>query len=289
MTSLVAKNELFKNFAWGDQTYSEYLRHIMSIPLLEREEEITLVRRYQDAGDMDALKKLILAHLRLVIPVADKFYTYGFDKKDLVQEGNIGLMEAIKSFDLSKKVRLATYAVFAIKSRIAEYVVRNWSLIKIASTHAQRKLFFNVKSLFETDAQGDLVSEKKVAKTLAVREEDVSAMRERYAQFRVLREGGDGDLGVAQDETVGVEDQIIARERERILHPCLARGLTALTERERSIIQRRYLTEPKTPFRELADELGVSIEGVRKMEARALTTLKQYLAPGMKILGLGTE
>ena len=286
MTSLVAKNNLFQKFSWEDQTYSEYVREIMRIPLLGAAEEVALVQRYQKTGDMDALKKLILSHLRLVIPVAKKFYSYGFDRKDLVQEGNIGLMMAIKRFDLGRKVRLAAYAVRVIKSHVADYVLRNWSMIKIASTQAQRKLFFHISSLFESDNQGKLLPEKAVAEKLAVREEDVAAMRRRYTQFQTLREDGDFDLNAAQDEAMGVEEQMIAREQEKVLRPGLERGLAALSERERAIINRRYLQESKTPFRELAQELGLSIEGVRKIECRALEKIKTHLAPGMKTLGM---
>ena len=172
MTSLIANNELF-SLDISERSYKAYIAQINNIPLLSKEQEISLFNRYKNNNDLSAVKELVLSHLRMVVPIASKYYGYGLDKKDLIQEGNIGLLKSIKSFDLKKNVRLATYAIFHIKNEINQFIIKNWSVIKVVSTVAQRTLFFNMKSLFSTNSDGKLLSASEISAKFNVSEKDV--------------------------------------------------------------------------------------------------------------------
>jgi RNA polymerase sigma-32 factor len=265
-----------------------YIQAVSRFPLLSAEEEVALGRRLRDHNDLQAAQRMILSHLRLVVSIARQYSGYGLPQADLIQEGNIGLMKAVRRFDPERGVRLVSFAVHWIKAEIHEYVLRNWRLVKIATTKAQRKLFFGLRSLkpgFGSLSQRETL---EVARQLGVRPEDVSEMEMRLAgQDISLEPAGDEEepwaspIAYLADESAEPAQQLEAREQERLSTDGLRHALDSLDERSRRIIQARWLQgdQPVATLHELADELGISAERVRQIEARALQKLRFSLAP----------
>ena len=266
-----------------------YVQAVNAIPMLTPERETALGRRLKDGNDLTAARDMVLSHLRLVVSVARNYMGYGLPQADLIQEGNIGLMKAVKRFDPERGVRLASFAIHWIKAEIHEYILRNWRMVKIATTKAQRKLFFNLRSLKTSTATLTPKEITQVAKTLNVKESDVVEMEKRI-------QGGDVALDPSTDENEdfvspiayladGSEgpSEIYEREQSETLQTRgLASALQGLDERSRRIIQARWLAEsdPKT-LHELADEFGVSAERIRQIEAKAMQKMrKQLVAAG---------
>jgi len=263
-----------------------YVQAVHAIPMLTPEREIELGRRLKQDNDLLAARDMVLSHLRLVVSVARNYMGYGLPQADLIQEGNVGLMKAVKRFDPERGVRLASFAIHWIKAEIHEYILRNWRLVKIATTKAQRKLFFNLRSMKTSTATLSPTEVKQVAKTLNVKESDVVEMEQRLQGSDIPLEPSpdEGDEGVGPiaylaDSAEGPADAFARDQSERLQTEGLARALGSLDERSQRIIRARWLTEsdPKT-LHELADEFGISAERIRQIEAKAMQKMKKELA-----------
>ena len=253
-----------------------YIQAANRVPMLTEAEEMDLARRFHDHEDLEAARKLVLSHLRLVIAVARGYLGYGLPHADLIQEGNIGLMKAVKRFDPDRGVRLVSFAMHWIKAEIHEYVVKNWRLVKIATTKAQRKLFFNLRSMKQD--MGTLGPEEVVEMETRLSGGDVALdpqvedEEERYAPIAWL----------AADESSEPTARIAQREYDTLQSEGLQTALAGLDERSRTIVQRRWLVEEgedAATLHELAAEFGVSAERVRQIEAKALQKMKALLTP----------
>ena len=266
-----------------------YISAVNRLPMLTAEEESSLARRLRDASDLDAARDLVMSHLRLVVSIARQYLGYGLPHADLIQEGNIGLMKAVKRFDPDRGVRLVSFAIHWIKAEIHEYILKNWRLVKVATTKAQRKLFFNLRS-HKPDAH-TLSPEAvdAIAKELNVRSQDVVEMETRMGGADVALEPGvdDGDddfapiayLAAPRSEPTQLLE---ARQYDRLQGEGIAKALDGLDARSRRIIEARWLTDESEggakTLHELADEFGVSAERIRQIEAKALKTMKGALA-----------
>jgi RNA polymerase sigma-32 factor len=265
-----------------------YIQAASAIPMLTQEREQELGRRLKQQNDLTAARDLVLSHLRLVVSVARNYMGYGLPQSDLVQEGNIGLMKAVKRFDPERGVRLASFAIHWIKAEIHEYILRNWRMVKIATTKAQRKLFFNLRSMKPTMAALTRKEIKQVAKALNVKESEVVEMEQRLMGGDVALEAGPDEsaddnivtpITYLADSSEGPADAYERVQGESLKAEGLVRALESLDERSRRIIRARWLAEadPKT-LHELADEFGVSAERIRQIEAKAMQKMKKELA-----------
>ena len=263
-----------------------YIQAVNAIPMLTAERETDLGRRLKSEGDVTAARDLVLSHLRLVVSVARNYMGYNLPQADLVQEGNIGLMKAVKRFDPERGVRLASFAIHWIKAEIHEYILRNWRLVKVATTKAQRKLFFNLRSMKKSTAALSPAEVKQVAKTLNVKESDVVEMEMRLQGQDISLEPSpdDGDESLTPIAYLAEPGEGPAEEHERgqsegLQSQGLKSALASLDERSQRIIRARWLAEsdPKT-LHELADEFGVSAERIRQIEAKAMQKMKVLLA-----------
>jgi len=264
-----------------------YVQAVNAIPMLTVEREVELGRRLKEANDLTAARDLVLSHLRLVVAVARNYMGYGLPQADLVQEGNLGLMKAVKRFDPERGVRLASFAIHWIKAEIHEYILRNWRMVKIATTKAQRKLFFNLRSMKTSTATLTPNEVAAVAKTLNVKESDVVEMEKRLQGGDIALDPApeDGEeiatpIAYLADSAEGPAEELERTQGERLKSEGLAKALAGLDDRSRRIITARWLTEsePKT-LHELADEFGVSAERIRQIEAKAMQKMKTHLAP----------
>jgi len=260
-----------------------YVQTVNRLPMLTAEQELDLARRYHREGDLEAARQLVLSHLRLVVAVARGYLGYGLPHADLIQEGNIGLMKAVKRFDPSRGVRLVSFALHWIRAEIHEYILRNWRLVKVATTKAQRKLFFNLRSLKKGLAPLTSAEVKHVAEALNVKPEEVVEMETRLAGREMAFEADDEDDAYAPaqylaDPAAGPAEQLEAEEEERARHAGVARALAALDPRSRRIVEARWLRE-KNPatLHDLADEFGVSAERIRQIEAKAMQKMRKLL------------
>ncbi len=272
-----------------------YIQNVNRIALLTPEEETSLARSYRDTGDLDAAGRLVMSHLRLVVSIARQYLGYGLQHADLIQEGNVGLMKAVKRFDPERGVRLVSFAMHWIKAEMHEYIIRNWRLVKIATTKAQRKLFFNLRSM--KTGSGTLSPDEvaRVATTLDVRPEDVIEMETRLGGGDVALEGKieDGEEEYAPiawlaDQTSEPTEVLEHRSRDKLASDGIAGALEALDARSRRIVEARWLVEQGDglTLHELADEFGVSAERIRQIESAALKKMKGTLAgfaPGMAV------
>ena len=251
-----------------------YVSAVRNIPLLSEAEETALADRYQSSQDREAAQKLTVSNLRLVVSVARSYDGYGLSQVDLIQEGNIGLLKAVKKFVPGRGARLATFAMYWIKAEIHEFIIRNWRIVKIATTKAQRKLFFSMSKL-RNRVSSLSVDNANIAKTLNVKVEEVEEMRNRlYATDTVPLSTDDEDDGAGGAERHLVDASPVADPEQALLDSyrrrAVGEALGQLNERERRIIDARHLSdEPKT-LQQLADVLEVSVERVRQIEAAAM-------------------
>jgi RNA polymerase sigma-32 factor len=259
-----------------------YIQTVNRFPLLTQEEELRLGRKLRDDDDLDAARQLVVSHLRVVVAIARGYLGYGLPHGDLIQEGNIGLMKAVKRFDPERGVRLVSFAIHWIKAEMHEFILRNWRLVRIATTKAQRKLFFNLRSMkpgLEPLTQ-DQISD--IADTLNVKPEEVAEMEMRLSgQELALEPSVDDDedtyapiayLADPQDEPSGLVE---AAENERLRADGLAAALASLDPRSRRIIEARWLRETDTAtLHELAAEFKVSAERIRQIEAKAMQKMR---------------
>ena len=265
---------------------SRYLEEIRRFPMLEPQEEYMLAKRWREHGDRDAAHKLVTSHLRLVAKLAMGYRGYGLPISEVISEGNVGLMQAVKRFEPEKGFRLATYAMWWIKAAIQEYILRSWSLVKMGTTANQKKLFFNLrkaKSRISALEEGDLRPDqvKIIAKRLGVGEQDVIDMNRRLSGDSSLnapiRE--DGDSGEWQDWLVDERDSqeatLAASEELDNRRQALSEALSVLNDRERRLFEARRLAEDPITLEELAEEFGVSRERVRQIEVRAFEKVQK--------------
>jgi len=261
-----------------------YISAVHRIPMLSEEDERDLALRFRNNEDLEAARQLVMAHLRFVVRVARGYLGYGLPHGDLIQEGNIGLMKAVKRFDPAVGVRLVSFAVHWIRAEIHEFILRNWRIVKVATTKAQRKLFFNLRSAKQRLGWMNSQEVESVAKDLGVDAKTVLLMEERMnahdQAFDVSLEDGEEDLAPASyladmrfEPTVQLEaDEEAADGVEQ-----LAQALSRLDARSRDIVASRWLTEPKQTLHELAEKYGVSAERIRQIENNAFNTMKRAL------------
>jgi len=273
----------------GEASLNRYLSEIKKFPILAPEQEYMLAKRFEEHGDPDAAAQLVTSHLRLVAKIAMGYRGYGLPVSELIAEGNIGLMQGVKKFEPDRGFRLATYAMWWIRASIQEFILRSWSLVKMGTTAAQKKLFFNLrrmKARIDAFDDGDLKPEdvRKIATDLGVSEEDVISMNRRMAM------GGDTSLNVSmredgegqwQDWLVDdhpLQDEVVAEAQEAdVRHDMLATAMTDLNERERYILTERRLTDDPKTLEELSQVYGVSRERVRQIEVRAFEKLQKAM------------
>lgn len=265
-----------------------YIQAANRMPMLGDAEEADLARRFRVEGDLDAARQLVLSHLRLVIAIARGYLGYGLPHADLIQEGNIGLMKAVKRFDPERGVRLVSFAIHWIKAEIHEYILKNWRMVKIATTKAQRKLFFNLRSLKRNDSTLGPEEVQEVARTLGVKPEEVVEMETRITGGDIaLEPAGDDDAEhfapiayLAAESGCEPSLQLERKEYDRLQDEGLGHALASLDPRSRAIIERRWLVgdgETAATLHELAAEYGVSAERIRQIEAKALQKMKGSL------------
>lgn len=268
-----------------------YIQKAQQQPILSEETERELATRYQNEGDLEAARTLVLSHLRLVISVARGFLGYGLPHADLIQEGNIGLMKAVKRFDPKRGVRLVTFALYWIKAEIHEYVLKNWKIVKAATTKAQRKLFFNLRRL--TNSQGKALTTqetKAIAKDLDVKESEVLEMQTRmFASDLALDapfsdESDEAPVDFLADSRSSPEAVLEKREAEQLQTIGLQKALAVLDSRSAQIIESRWLADSPKTLQELADEYKVSAERIRQIESQALKKMREILRPRLEHL-----
>ena len=263
-----------------------YIQSVNHFPMLTHEEELDLSARFRRDNDLDAARQLVVSHLRVVVSVARGYAGYGLPQADLIQEGNIGLMKAVKHFDPERGVRLVSFALHWIRAEMHEYILRNWRLVKIATTKAQRKLFFNLRSMKQGLESLKPQQVKNIARELNVSEQDVVEMEARFNGHEVALEPGTND----EDDTYApiaylasaVENEpsrmLEQKQLETLNSSGLANALESLDERSRRIIEARWLREGTTAtLHELADEFGVSAERIRQIEQKAMAKMQVAL------------
>ena len=266
----------------------QYMRAIKSFPILSAEEEHSLATRLQKHNDVEAAKSLVVSHLRLVASIARHYSGYGLPQSDLIQEGNIGLMKAVRRFDPERGVRLVSFAMHWIKAEIHEYIVRNWRLVKVATTKAQRKLFFNLRSMrsgLSASLQSDEIAH--IARELNVKPEEVLEMESRMSGHEISLEGSPDDDGedvfspISYLQATHAEpfEILVEQETERLHTTGLSTALAKLDNRSRRIVEARWLQEDSNAtLHDLAAEFGVSAERIRQIEQKAMKQMKGFLS-----------
>ena len=282
MTTAIAQNQLMLGGAIG--SLDHYIQAVRAVPVLSKEEEFDLATRLHENDDLEAAQRLILSHLRFVVHIARGYTGYGLPLGDLVQEGNVGLMKAVKRFDPNVGVRLVSFAVHWIRAEIHEYVLKNWRLVKVATTKAQRKLFFNLRKA--KTRLGWLSNEetRAVAEDLGVSPSEVTRMERRLSGRDVSYDGSPTE----EDEYAPIAylpspdsdpaDVVEQADWQNDSRRRLGRALAALDDRSRDIVQRRWLVEKKETLHQLAAEYKVSAERIRQIEANAMRKLRGSIA-----------
>jgi RNA polymerase sigma-32 factor len=263
-----------------------YIHAVNRFPLLSQEEETALARRLRDEDDVDAARQLVLSHLRVVVSIARGYLGYGLPHADLIQEGNVGLMKAVKRFDPDRGVRLVSFAVHWIRAEIHEYILRNWRMVKVATTKAQRKLFFNLRSLKRSHATMTPGEVDAVAQHLNVKSGDVVEMETRMGGHDIALEPLSDDeeenfspIAYLADATAEPAAALEHEQSERARSKGLESALTSLDARSRRIIEARWLREDDgATLHDLADEFGVSAERIRQIEGQAMKKIRGLMA-----------
>jgi len=266
-----------------------YLERVGRIPVLSREEEHELAMHFRRDGDLEAARRLVLSHLRFVVHIARGYTGYGLPLGDLIQEGNVGLMKAVKRFDPTLNVRLVSFAVHWVRAEIHEYVLRNWRLVKVATTKAQRKLFFNLRRLKKNLAWLSSEETRAVADDLGVTPAEVTEMEQRLAardlSFDPTPEADEEETtfspaAVLPAPASDPAERVEAAEWESDTSDRLHRAMARLDDRSRDILEQRWIGEDKATLHELAAKYGVSAERIRQIESNALGKLRSMMAPG---------
>ena len=290
------KNNMIPSIS-NEGNLSSYMEQIKKFPLLEAKEEYMLAKAWKNQGDVKAAHKLVTSHLRLVAKIASGYRGYGLPLSDLISEGNIGMMHAVKRFEPEKGFRLATYAMWWIKASIQEYILRSWSLVKIGTTAAQKKLFFNlkkIKSKISAIEDGDLTPDQvdKIATELSVPHKEVISMNRRisgsdYSLNSPVTDDSSGEWqDWLEDDTQNQEASFADSEEYLIKKNILSDSLEYLNERERDIISERQLSENPLTLEELSNRYGVSRERIRQIEAKAFEKLQTKMTEKAKDINL---
>ncbi|MBY0408294.1 MAG: RNA polymerase sigma factor RpoH [Rickettsiales bacterium] len=268
-----------------------YLQEIARIPMLEPKEELELSRRWRDEGDVEAAHRLVTSHLRLVAKIAFKYRGYGLPMGDLIAEGNIGMMQAVKRFDPEKGFRLSTYAIWWIRAAIQEYILRSWSMVKIGSSAAQKRLFFNLRKIKQKIGANGGISERgmsdeqvgDIARILDVNPKDVVDMDQRmsgqdvYLNSAAYQEGDGEKIDFLESPGETQETVLAERQEASQKHILLQQALTTLSDRERDIIERRRLKDTPDTLEDLSRDYSISRERVRQIEVRAFEKLQKEM------------
>lgn len=287
MTAALVAKKTSLVFAGPVGSLDSYIDRVSQIPVLSKEDEVALAIRFRSEGDLDAARQLVLSHLRFVVHIARGYLGYGLPMGDLVQEGNVGLMKAVKRFNPDVGVRLVSFAVHWIRAEIHEYVLRNWRLVKVATTKSQRKLFFNLRKMKKNLTWLTEAETQAVAKDLGVEVSDVREMEQRLSARDMSfdptpdADEEDSNYSPATYLPAANADPAVAVEREEWEEDSterLSMALGKLDQRSRDILKRRWMTDDKATLHELADEYGISAERVRQVEANAITKLKGLMA-----------
>lgn len=264
-----------------------YMRAVNAVPVLSADDEQRLAEQYYHEQDLDAARNLVLAHLRFVVHIARSYTGYGLPLGDLVQEGNVGLMKAVKRFDPTKGVRLVSFAVHWIKAEIHEYVIKNWRIVKVATTKAQRKLFFNLRGQKKRLGRLSMEEAQRVADDLGVTAAQVKEMEGRLGAYDASFDGptnDDEDSTVVSPATYlhsdnsDPADLLAEQDQQERESRQLGSALMALDERSRDILERRWLADQKSTLQDLANEYGVSAERIRQLENNAIKKLRNAIA-----------
>ncbi len=261
-----------------------YINTVHQIPILTPEEERELAHRYYDDGDVEAARLLVMSHLRFVIHIARSYSGYGLNQADLIQEGNLGLMKAVKRFDPNKGVRLVSFAVHWIKAEIHEFVIKNWRIVKVATTKAHRKLFFNLRSLKKSSNQLTLEEAEAIAKDLNVTVKQVLEMESRLTSYDASFELQDSDEEDGRyapqlflEDAIDPANVVEEADWEENTNHALATAMESLDERSRDIINQRWLADQKSTLHELAAQYNISAERVRQIEKNAMDKIKSAM------------
>ena len=268
-------------------TIDQYVTAVNKYPLLTLEQEQELGLRWKYTQDVESARALVMSHLRLVVSVSRNYMGYGLPQGDLVQEGNVGLMKAVRRFDPERGVRLVSFALHWIRAEIHEYILKNWRMVKVATTKAQRKLFFNLRSMRSGEHALTIAEAKRIAKELNVKPEEVFEMNMRLSGRDIPMDGTPDDSEseaispvayLAADENVDPARIIEAQETGRVQSEGLKRALTLLDERSRDIITRRWLAEDQEEtLQVLADKYGISAERIRQIEVKAMKQMRKEI------------
>ena len=269
----------------ANSSIESYMSSVSAIPVLTKEDEVILATRLQDHGDLNAARELILPHLRFVVHIAKGYKGYGLQLNDLIQEGNIGLMKAVKRFDPTVGVRLVSFAVHWIRAEIHEYVIKNWRLVKIATTKSQRKLFFNLRKMRKNLGWLSHEESLTIAKELNVKVETVREMEKRITGSDIGFDLSSSDTDeksfapVAYLEKADANPAEILEAEDYGAHnnKQLAEALSELDDRSRDILKQRWLSEKKSTLHDLADQYSISAERVRQLEANAMKKLRKFI------------
>ncbi len=282
------RNPIALSMALPAGSLDSYIQSVNRIPMLTVEEERDLARRFRDHRDLDAARQLVLSHLRFVVRVSRGYHGYGLGQADLIQEGNIGLMKAVKRFDPDLGVRLVSFAVHWVRAEIHEFILRNWRIVKVATTKAQRKLFFNLRSAKKRLGWMNRDEAAEVARDLGVSTQDVLEMEQRMSGHDTafdLPVDTDSEAGTFApaaflvDHGTGPEQQLEQDQDEAQDQERLRDALAALDQRSRTIIEQRWLGGDKSTLQDLADRFGVSAERIRQLENNAMNRMRAALAP----------
>ena len=266
----------------------QYIQAVNRFPLLTAEQEYEFGSRLQKENDLDAARQMVLSHLRLVVAVSRNYLGYGLPQADLIQEGNVGLMKAVRRFDPERRVRLVSFALHWIKAEMHEYILRNWRLVKIATTKAQRKLFFNLRSMKTRSESLSREEANQIAQTLGVKPEEVFEMETRLSGRDLALDPQPGEDGDAVTPLAYLTDteaepaQILERaQTARNRSEGLKNAMAKLDQRSRDIIEARWLREEdQATLQQLADQFGVSAERIRQIESKALKTMRSQMHAG---------
>ena len=262
-----------------------YIQAAKHFPILSQEDEFRLAKRFRDENDVEAARQLVLSHLRLVISIARGYLGYGLPHADLIQEGNIGLMKAVKRFDPTHGVRLVSFAMHWIKAEIHEYVLKNWRMVRVATTKAQRKLFFNLRSMKPGNEALTPAQVADVAHQLSVKEDEVVEMETRLSGHDLAFESNNDEedafapVAYLQDNRSEPSRVLESRARDHLQSAGLQAALASLDERSRRIVEARWLNDDPATLHDLAAEFGVSAERIRQIEAKAMQKMRANLAP----------
>ncbi|MCV6639445.1 RNA polymerase sigma factor RpoH [Candidatus Albibeggiatoa sp. nov. NOAA] len=273
------------NLTGISQSFESYVQTVKNIPILSQEQEQELAKRYYEQDDLEAARILTVSHLRFVLHIANSYRGYGLPQADIIQEGNIGLMKAVKRFNPHVGVRLVSFAVHWIKAEIHEYILKNWRIAKVATTKAQRKLFFNLRSMKKRLGWLNQEEVENIAADLGVTEKEVLEMEQRLTRQDIAFDAPDDNDEDSYSPATYLEDSrydpaqlIEADDWEQSQQSQLQTAFSQLDERSQDIVQQRWLNEEKATLHELADKYNVSAERIRQIETAAMKKLKKYLA-----------